>query len=152
MILGVNLPIHVRLFVISWTVACQAFLFFTISWSLFKHMPIESEMPSNHLILGCPLLFPPSIFPSISIFPVSWPFTSDGQSIGTSATASILPMNMQSCFPLGLTVSISLQSNGLLEVFSHTTFQKHQFSSNQPSLWSNSHIHTVKTLALAIQY
>ena len=66
------------LFATLWTVACQASLFFTISWSLFKFMPTESVMPSNHLILCHPLLLP-SIFPSIRIFPnkvalhIRWP-------------------------------------------------------------------------------
>ena len=68
-----------------------------------------------------------------------------------SFSYSINPSNEYSgLLSLGLTVSISLQSNGFLEVFSNTTFQKHQFSRNQPSLWSNSHIHTIKTIALAI--
>ena len=59
---------HVRLFEIPWTAACQASLSFTISWSLLKLMSIESEMPSNHFILCHPLLFLPSIFPSIRVF------------------------------------------------------------------------------------
>ena len=67
-------------------------------------------------------------------------FTSGGQSIG--ASASILPMNIQDWFPLGLTGWISLQSKGLSRVFSNTTVQKHQFLGAQLSLWSNSHVHT----------
>ena len=59
---------HVRLFVTPWTVACQASLFITNSWSLLRLMSIESVMPSNHLILCHPLLLPPSIFPSIRVF------------------------------------------------------------------------------------
>ena len=59
---------HVRLFVTPWTAACQASLSFTISQSLFKLMAIESVMPSNHLILCCPCLPLPSVFPSISVF------------------------------------------------------------------------------------
>ena len=59
---------HVRLFGTPWTVACQASLSITNSWSLLKLMSIESVMPSNHLILCCPLLLPPSIFPSFSVF------------------------------------------------------------------------------------
>ena len=59
---------HVRLFVTPWTAAPQASVSFTISWSLLKHMSIESVIPSNHLILGHPLLLPPSIFPSIRVF------------------------------------------------------------------------------------
>ena len=59
---------HVRLFATPWTAARQAFLSFTISWSLLKLMSIESVMPSNHFILCCPLLLLPSIFPSIRVF------------------------------------------------------------------------------------
>ena len=69
-------------------------------------------------------------------------FTSGGQSIGASASASVLPMNIQNWFPLGLTSLISLQSKGFSRVFSSTTDQKHQFFSAQPSLLSNSHIST----------
>ena len=69
-------------------------------------------------------------------------FTSDGQSIGASASVSVPPMNIQDWLPLGLTGLISLQSKGLSRVFSNTTVQKHQFFGTQPSLWSNSHIHT----------
>ena len=81
-------------------------------------------------------------FPASESFPVSQFFASGGQSIGVSASASILPMNIQDWFPLELTCLISLQSKGLSRVFSNTTVQKHQFFSAQPSLWSNSHIHT----------
>ena len=69
-------------------------------------------------------------------------FKSGGQSIGASTSASVLPMNIQDWFPLGLTGWISLQSKGLSRVFSNTTVQKHQFFSPQPSLWSNSLIYT----------
>ena len=75
-------------------------------------------------------------------FPVSQFFTSGGQSIGVSATASVLPMNSQDWFPSGWTGWISLKSKGLSKVFSNTTVQKHQFFSTQLSLKSNSHIHT----------
>ena len=81
-------------------------------------------------------------FPASGSFPVSHFFTSDSQSIGASASASILPMNTQDWFPLGLTGLISLQSKGLSRVFSNTTFQKYQFFGTQLSLWSNSHTHT----------
>ena len=64
----VQLLSHVQVFAIPWTAACQASLSFTISQSLLKLMSTESVMPSNHLILYCPLLLLPSIFPSISIF------------------------------------------------------------------------------------
>ena len=73
---------------------------------------------------------------------MSWLFTSGGQSIGASASASVPPINIQDLFPLGLTGLISLLSKGLSKVFSNTTVQKHQFFETQPSLWSNSHIHT----------
>ena len=96
---------------------------------------------SNHLILCHPLLLLPSIFPSTRIFPVSQFFTSGGQSIGASASASVLPMTIQDWFPLGLTGLISLQSKGLSRVFSNATVQMHQFFGAQLSLWSNSHNH-----------
>ena len=67
-------------------------------------------------------------------FPMSRLFASGGQSIGVSASASVLPINIQDWFPLGLTGLISLQSKGLSRVFSNTTVQKHQFFSAQPSL------------------
>ena len=78
-------------------------------------------------------------------------FASDGQSIGASASTSVLPMNIQGWFPLGLTGLISLLSKGLSRVFSSTTIGKHQFFSAQPFLWSNSHMITGKTIALAIK-
>ena len=69
-------------------------------------------------------------------------FAWGGQSIGVSASTSVLPMNIQDWFPLGWAGWIFLQSKGLSRVFSNTTVQKHQFFSTQPSLWSNSYIHT----------
>ena len=104
---------------------------FTISKSFLKLMSTESVMPSNHLILYC---YPPS-FPVSGSFPMSWLFTSGGQSIGASVAASVLPMNIQGWLPLGLTGLISLLSKGLLRVFSSTTVRKHQFFSAQPSLF-----------------
>ena len=96
--------------------------------SLLKLMSIESVMPSSHLILCCPLLLLPSIFPSIRVFSnESSLFTSGGQSIGASASASVFPTNIQDWFPLGWTGWISLQSKGLSRVVSNTTFQKHYF-------------------------
>ena len=77
-------------------------------------------------------------FPASGSSPMSWLFTSSGQSIG--ASASVLPMNIQGWFPLGLTGLISLQSKGLSRVFSSTTFRRHQLFHAQPSLWSSSHI------------
>ena len=77
------------------------------------------------LIFCHPLLLLPSIFPSIRSFPMSQFFASSGQSIGVSASASVLPRNIQDWFPLGWTGLISLQSKGLLRVFSNTTAQSH---------------------------
>ena len=81
-------------------------------------------------------------FPSSGSFPISQFFTSGSQSFGASASASVLPMNIQDWFPLEWTGWISLQSKGLSGVFSNITVQKHQFFGTQLSLWSNSHIHT----------
>ena len=130
---------HFQLFATRWTVAGQAFLFFTISWSLVKLMSIESVMPSNYLILCHPLLLLPSIFPSIRVFSnesvlcIRWP------TVG--ASTSVFPMNFQVWFPLELT-GLILKSKGLSRVFTNTTVHKHQFFGTQPSLLSNPHIHT----------
>ena len=78
--------------------------------------------------------------PAWGSFPMSWLFTSGGQSIGASASTSVLPMHIQGWFPLGVTGLISLLCKGLSKVFSSTTVQKHQFFSAQPSLWSNSYL------------
>ena len=80
-------------------------------------------------------------FPALGSFPMSQFFTSGDQSIGVSASTSVLPVNIQDWFPLRWTGWISLQSKGLSRVFYSTTVQKHQFFSVQLSLWSNSHIH-----------
>ena len=112
------------LLVSPWTTARQASLSSTISWALLKVMSVESVMPSNHLILCHPLLLPPSLFPSIRVFSnelslrIRWPKH-------CSASASILPMDIQGWCPLGLTGVISLLSTGLSRVFSSTTVQKH---------------------------
>ena len=125
-----------------WIRARQASLSITNSQSLVKLMSIESVMPSNHLILCCPLLLLSPIPPSSGSFPMSQLFASGGQSIGVSASASGLPINTQDWSPLGWTGWISLQSKGLSIVFSNTTVQKCQFFSTQLSSQSNSHIHT----------
>ena len=92
---------------------------------------------------------PPLPSPSLSAFHLSWYqslsqwlFTSCGQSIGASASASVLPLNIQNGLPFGLTDLISLQFKGLSRASFNTTVQKYQFFSTQPSLWSKSHIHT----------
>ena len=129
---------HVRLLVTPWNAACQASLY--NSQSLLKLTSIESVMPFNHLILCHPLLHLTSVFLSIRVFSNEL-FASGGQSIGASASASVLPMNIQDWFLLGLTDLISLQSKGPSRVFSNTIIQKHQFFGAQLSLWSNSHIY-----------
>ena len=111
---------HVRPFATPWTAARQASLSFTISQSSLKLMSIESVMPSNHLILCCPLLL--SIFPALGSLLMSQLFASSGQSIGAPASASVLPMNIQGLFLLELTGLISLQSKGLLRVFSSANY------------------------------
>ena len=80
-------------------------------------------------------------FPTSGSFQISQLFTLGGQSIGVSASTSVLPVSTQDWSPLGWTGWISLQSKGLSRVFSNTTVQKHQFFGTQLSLWSNSHIH-----------
>ena len=125
---------HVWLFVTPWTAARQASLSITNSQSPPKLMSIESVMPSNHFILCHPLLLLPSIFPNIRVFSNESVLRIRCQSIGVSASASVLPMNIQDWFPLGWTGWISLQSKGLSRVFSNTTVQKHQFFGAQLSL------------------
>jgi len=124
-----------------WIAACQAFLSFTISQSFLKLKSIESMISSNYLILCHPLFLLLSIFPASEYFPMSWLFTSGGQNIGASASASVLPMNIRGWFPLGFTRLILL-SKGFSRVFTSTTVRKHQFFGMQPTLWSNSHILT----------
>ena len=105
----------------------QASLSITNSQSLLKLMFIASVMPPNCLILVVPFSSHLRSSPASGSFPVSQFFPSGGQSIGVSASASVLPMNIQDYFPLGWTGWISLQSKGLSRVFSNTTVQKHQF-------------------------
>ena len=126
----------VRLFAATWTAAHKASLSISNSQSLIKLKFIKSVMPSDHPILCCPLLLPPSVFPSIRVFSNE----SGGQNIGASSSA--LPMNIQDWVPLGLTGWISLPSKVFSRVSSNTTVQKHQFFSAQLSLWTKSHIHT----------
>ena len=121
---------HIQLFATPWTAVCQASLSFTISRSLLQLMPIESVMPSNHLILFLLLLFLPSIFPSITVFPMSQLFAPGGQSIRISASAPALPMNSQGWFPLGLTGWNSFQSRDSQE-FSTPQFKS--INSSVPS-------------------
>ena len=128
---------HVRLFATPWTTAYQASLSFAISQSLLKLIFIESVMPFNHVVPFSSCL---QCFWASGSFLMSQLFTSGGQSI--AASTSVLPMNIQGWFPLGLTGLISLLSKELSRVFSNATVQNHQFFSAQLSLRSNSRIHT----------
>ena len=132
---------RVQLFVTPWTTGCQAFLPFTISLSLLRIMSIESKMPSNHFILCHPLLFLPSILPSIRVFSneltllIKWPkYWSFSFSICPSSEYSELISFRIEQFDL-----VAVQG-ALKSLLQH--HWKHQFFSAQPSLWSNSHIHT----------
>ena len=144
---------HVQLFSTPGTAACQISLSFIVSQSLLRFMSIESVMPSNHLILCHALLLLPSIICSIRVFSsesslhIRWP-----KNIKRSFSFRISPSNEYSglfSFRIDLFVnpkefqsSKVPKSKGFSRVFSNTTVQKHQFFSSQPSLWSNSRIHT----------
>ena len=91
--------------------------------SLLRLISIESMMPSNQLVLSCPLLLCLQSFSASGSFLKSWLFESGGQNIGVSVSSSVLPMNIQDWFPLGLTGLISLQSKGLSSIFSNITVQ-----------------------------
>ena len=95
--------IRVWLFATPWTAARQASQSIINSWSLLKLMAIRHMMPFNHFLPCCPLFLPPSIFPSIRVFSNQSVLCISGQSIGVSASASVLPMNIQGWFPLWLT-------------------------------------------------
>ena len=151
---SVHLLSHVRLFATPWTAARQASLSITNSRSLLKLMSIESVMASNHLILCHPLLLLPSVFPSIRVFYnesvlcIRWP---KYWSFRVSASASVLPVNIQDPFPLGWTGWIFLQSKGLSRVFSSTTVQKNQIFSTADFFivqLSHPYMTTGKTIAL----
>ena len=131
----------VRLFATPWTAAYQNSLSPTprvypnscpLSW--WCHPTISSSV--------VPFSSNPQSFPTSGSFQMSQLFASGGQRIRVSASASVLPMNIQDWFPLGWTGLISLQSKGLSRVFFNTTVQKHQFFGAQLSSQSNSHIHT----------
>ena len=93
---------HIQLFVTLWTVVCHASLAFTTVPSLLRLMPIESMMPFNHLILCCPIFSCPESFQQQGLFPLSQLLASGDQSIGSLASALVLPMSIQGWFPLGL--------------------------------------------------
>ena len=131
---SVQLLSRVGLFVTPWTAAHQASLSITSFQSLLKLMSIGSVMPSNHLILCCPLLLLPSIFPSIRVFSndsvlhIRWPKY-------WSFSFSISPSNEYSgLISFRMDWLDILQSKGLSRVFSNTTVQKHQLFGPQLSL------------------
>ena len=132
---------QVRLFATPWITAHQASLSITNSRSSPNSCPLSQwclpAISSSVIPFSCLQSFPAS-----ESFPMSQLFTWGGQSIGVSASASVLPKNTQDWSPLGWTGWISLQSKGLSGVFSNTTVQKHQFFGAQLSSQSNSHIHT----------
>ena len=153
---------RVEVFARSWVYTSVQFSCSVMSDSLWPHIlqvtrpPCPSPTPRIHS-KSCPSsrwchpTISSSVIPFSSClqslpasgsFSVSQLFASGGQSTGISASASVLLMNIQSWFPLGLTCLISLESKRLSRVFVSTTIQKHQYFGTQPSLWSNSHIHT----------
>ena len=138
----VHLPSCVWLFAILQTATPQPSLSFTISWSLVKLMSVEYDIihPSHPLSSPSPPAFNLSQYQGLFQWWKSQLFASGGQSIGVSASASVLPMNIQGWFPLGLP-GLTLLSKGLSRVSSNPTVRKHQFFGAQP-LRSNSHIHT----------
>ena len=132
----------VRFFATPWIAVGQAALSIMNSQSLLKLMSIKSVMPSTISTSVIPFSSCPKSLPASLSFPMSQLFTRGGQSIGVSASTSVLPVNTQDWSPLGWTGWISLQSKGLSTVFPNTTVQKHQFFRAQLSSQSNSHIHT----------
>ena len=111
-------------------------------WVCSNLCPLSQWHHPNISSCVAPFSSCPQSFPASESFAMNRLFTSGGQSIWVSASASVLPMNLQDWFPLGLTGLTFLQSKGLSRVFSNTTVQKHRFFGTLSSLWSNSHIHT----------
>ena len=133
--LSVQLLSHVRLFSTPWTAACQASLSITALGVYPNSCPLSQWCHPTISYSVVPFFSRLQSFPALGSFPMSQFFTSSGgQSIGVSASALVLPMNIQDWFPLGWTDWISLQSKGLSRVFSNTTVQKHQFFSTQLAL------------------
>ena len=120
---------HVQLFVTPWTAAHQASLAITNPWASSNSCPSSQWCHPTILSSFGPFSSCLQSFPASGSFPTSWLFTSGGQSIG--ASTSVLPVNIQGWFPLGLTGLISLLSKGLSTVFSNT-----QFKSTNSSMFS----------------
>ena len=136
----VQLPSCVWLFPTVWTALCQASLSLTI-WVCPGSYPLNQWCRTAISLSVTLFSFCLQSYPASGSFPVSQLFTSGGWNIGTLASASVLPMNIQDWFPLRLTGLISLLSKGLSRVFSSTTVRKHQFFGTLPLL-SSSHIYT----------
>ena len=126
----------VWLFATPWTAACQAPLFSTIPQVCSNSCPLSWWYYLTISSSATPFSFCLLSFPALGSFPMSQLFSSGGQSIRASASASVLPVNTQDWFPLGLTGLICLSSKGLSRVFSSTIVQKHQSFGTQPTLWS----------------
>ena len=139
---SVQLLSCVQLLATPWNAVRQASLSITNSQSFVKLMSIEWWYHPNISSSVVPFSSCLQSFPASGSFPRSQFFTSGGQNIGASASASVLPRNNQDWFPSGLTGLIPLQSKGPSRVFSNTTVQKYQFFGTQLSYWSNLHIHT----------
>ena len=139
---SVQLISHVLLFVTSWIAALQDSLSIQAPGAYSNSCPLSQWCHPTISSSVIPFSSCLQSFPALGSFPMSQLFTSGGQSIGVSASTSVLPLNSQDWFPLGWTGWISLQSKGLSRAFSNTTVQKHQFFTAQFFLPSNSHIHT----------
>ena len=139
---SVQLFSHVWLFETPWTAAHQLPCPSPTSGDYLNSCPLSWWCHPTISSSVVPFSFRLQSFPASGSFRIKQFFISGGKSIGASALASELPVNIQDWLPLGLTGWISLQSKGLSRVFSNTTVQKHQFFSTQLSSQSNSHIHT----------
>ena len=138
----VQLLNHVQIFVTPWTAACTAPCLSPTLGVYSNSYPFSQSCHPTISFSVIPFSSHLQSSPASGSFLMSQFFSSGGQNIGVSPSASVLPMNIQDWYPLGLTGLISLQAKGLARVFSNTTTGKHQFFSTQSSLWSNSHIHT----------
>ena len=131
---------HVRLFATLWTAVSQTpVLHYLLEFAQIHVHWVGNAFQPSHSATFFTFCF--QSFSSSGSFQLSWLFASDGQSIEASASASVL--NVQGWFPIGLTGLTYLPFKGLVRVFSNTTIWKYQFFGTQPSLQSNSHIHTV---------
>ena len=137
----------VQLFATPWTAAFQASLSITIPGTRSNSCPSSQWCHTAISSSVIPFSSCPQFLPASKSFPMSQLFAWGGQSTGVSALASVLPKKSQGWSSSEWTGWISLQSNGLSRVFSNTTVQKHQFFGAQPSLQSNSDIHTWLLLA-----